>query len=375
MPLFIGYTEKAPEEKSAKIENFADYERLFGREQYNGSSILYYSVKHFFDNGGKGGFVYSLGTHEDLNAKDPQEILTDLHDPTLIHYLDSEKTITLLAFPDVVLLPSNYSDMDFWSEAWERLLVLSLVRTNLFAVLDAPDDAGATVYCLESLTSYGETGAAYWPFLKTQYTNETGTVTLPPSGAVLAAMQASDEQMGPWVSPANIKLSQVLKPTQGEYLLVSKWRPDLPHINIIKSFPGRGIYIWGARTLAKNPHTLFQYINARRLLSYCEHELSAVVRPFVFEENNELTWYQVKGLVYAWLFELWQAGGLYGAEEEEAFQVSLGLDETMTQEDLHQGKMILRVALATLVPAEFIELTLTLDMNGDGFISTEDGAE
>ncbi|KWI32627.1 hypothetical protein WM04_13515 [Burkholderia ubonensis] len=91
--------------------------------------------------------------------------------------------------------------------------------------------------------------------------------------------------------------------------------------------------------------------------------ISQLGRMFVFEPNSEITWYKLKGITTNWLRKLWQQGGLYGMQEQDAFQVQLGLGETMTQDDIREGKMIMNIRLAAVSPAEFIELSLVFSMS------------
>lgn len=367
VPLFIGYTEKSSQGSMVEIKTFSEYETQFGQAS-SGDATLYYSVKHFFDNGGKGGFVFSLGTYEQLNDHSPEDIISDLQMPELIKAIDIEESITLLAFPDIVCLPEIYSQMSLWLDAWKIMLMFCQLRSGLFAILDSPEDSTLAGHCLTNLEDLGcEWGAAYWPRLVTSYMEGEGKqpVTVPPSGAVMAAMQSTDTSKGVWSTPANIRLSQVLKPSQPHQDASALFNPQGISLNLIRSFPGRGTYIWGGRTLTNDPQSSFRYIQTRRLISYCETQLSALGRVFVFEPNNEVTWYKFKGLVYNWLYELWQQGGLYGAQEEEAFQVLIGLDETMTKDDILAGKMVMNIRLSVLAPAEFIELSLLFHMNAD----------
>ncbi len=131
-------------------------------------------------------------------------------------------------------------------------------------------------------------------------------------------------------------------------------------LNLVRSFPGKGIKIWGCRTL-DNPRVPWRYIQIRRLVSYIEAHMTQLGRAFVFEPNNAITWMKFKGQAYNWLRQLWLKGGLRGTQEDQAFEVLLGIDESMSEADLRAGKMIMKIKLALLIPAEFIELSLTFD--------------
>lgn len=364
VPLFIGFTETQPATLPAYVSTFADYENLFGGPDPDaGGSVLYYAVRHFFDNGGQGGFIYSQGTYA---AFQPQPktfiLLSDIF--ALTNAIAAEQSITLLAYPDSVLIPDD--DAGQWQTYWQEMLKLCQVRSGLFAVLDAPDSPVHAKDTLASFnTPYGEWGGIWWPRLVTPYLEDNNPVTVPPSGAVLAAMQQTDGTRGVWSAPANIVLAQVTRPVYSWLEAEELFNPDGRSLNLIRSFPGRGTRIWGCRTLTSDDQSSFRYVQTRRVMSWCETNISNLARMFVFEPNAELTWYKLKGFTIMWLRELWQQGGLYGEQEPQAYQILLGLDETMTQEDILAGKMIMNIRLALLAPAEFIELNLVFMMNGE----------
>lgn len=360
VPLFIGFTERRPDTLPVYIANFAEFEAHFGGP-HMGNAVLYYTVRHFFDNGGMGGFVYSLATYD---AFDIKSVPHALGEPPLSQAIAAEESITLLAFPDCTMVADE--DGERWGQIWRIMLSLCQLRPGLFAVLDAPDTPQAAHQCLAQYNGmHSEWGGVWWPRLETPYLKEDNPVTVPPSGAVLAAIQQTDGLRGVWSAPANIALSHVTRPVYSWLEAEGLFNPDGSSLNLIRSFPGRGTRIWGCRTLTADSGSSYRYIQTRRLMSWCETNISNLGHMFVFETNTELTWYKLKGFTIMWLRELWLQGGLYGEQEEQAYQVLLGLDETMTQEDILTGKMIMNIRLALLAPAEFIELSLVFMMNGE----------
>lgn len=202
----------------------------------------------------------------------------------------------------------------------------------------------------------------------TPYLKADNPVTVPASGAVLAAIQQTDNSRGVWSAPANVSLAHVTRPVYSWLDAEGLFNPYGCSLNLIRSFPGRGTRIWGCRTLTSDNNSSFRYVQARRLMSWCETNISNLGRMFVFEPNTELTWYKLKGFTMMWLRELWLKGALYGEQESQAYQVLLGLEETMTQEDILAGKMIMNIRLALLAPAEFIEMNLVFMMNGENVV-------
>lgn len=361
VPLFIGYTETQPSTLPAFVTSLAEYEALFGGP-HHGTAVLYYVVKHFFDNGGQGGFIFSLDTYAVLDTCVSSDITAALATARLAQAIAADPTITLLAFPDSILLPDN--DTMQWQQYWLTLLSLCRLRTGLFAVLDAPNAPDDARQCLVSYHGMNsDWGGVWWPRLVTPYLKENIAVTVPPSGAVAAAIQIMDNTKGIWSAPANMVLSQVTQPSYSWLNAADLFHPDAASLNLIRSFPGRGTRIWGCRTLTGDNSSSFRYVQSRRLVTWCEINISYLGRMFVFEPNNEITWFKFKGVATNWLRRLWQQGGLYGEQEQDAFQLLLGLDETMSSHDIQAGKMIMNIRLAVISPAEFIELSLTFNMN------------
>jgi uncharacterized protein len=126
-------------------------------------------------------------------------------------------------------------------------------------------------------------------------------------------------------------------------------------INCIRNFVGRGNLVWGARTLAGNNNE-WRYTNVRRFFNMVEESVQNASRQFVFEPNDANTWVRVKGMIDNYLTNLWRVGALQGAKPEHAFYTAVGLNQTMTQDDILNGLMIVEIGLAVVRPAEFIVL-------------------
>jgi phage tail sheath protein FI len=126
-------------------------------------------------------------------------------------------------------------------------------------------------------------------------------------------------------------------------------------INCIRQFTGRGNLVWGARTLAGNNNE-WKYVNVRRFFNMVEESCRNAARQFVFEPNDANTWVRVRGMIDNYLTNLWRAGALQGAKPEHAFYTAVGLNQTMTADDILNGLLIVEIGLAVVRPAEFIIL-------------------
>jgi hypothetical protein len=122
-------------------------------------------------------------------------------------------------------------------------------------------------------------------------------------------------------------------------------------VNCIRVFAGRGILVWGARTTASN--TLWKYINVRRLFMFLEESIDEGTQWVVFEPNDEKLWARVKQTISNFLTTQWREGALMGATPEEAFFVKCDR-ETMTQNDIDNGRLICEIGVSPVKPAEFV---------------------
>ncbi|HVV54769.1 MAG TPA: phage tail sheath C-terminal domain-containing protein, partial [Mucilaginibacter sp.] len=126
-------------------------------------------------------------------------------------------------------------------------------------------------------------------------------------------------------------------------------------INAIRAFTGRGILVWGGRTLAGNDND-WRYISVRRFAIMVEQSCKNAAGSFVFEPNDANTWAKVQGMIENFLTLQWRAGALQGAKPSDAFYVSVGLNKTMSAIDILEGRMIVEIGMAIVHPAEFIIL-------------------
>jgi phage tail sheath protein FI len=190
-------------------------------------------------------------------------------------------------------------------------------------------------------------------------------VNLMPPGAAMAGIYTLvDNSRGVWVAPANVGVQSVVAPSIN---IDHETQEDLnvpidgKSICAIRSFPGMGVLVWGARTLDGNSND-WRYINVRRTLIYIEQSIKDAARAYVFEANDAKTWVSVERMISNFLIGLWKQGGLAGPKPADAFSVSVGLGKTMTAEDILEGRMNVSVKVAVSRPAEFIVITFQQEM-------------
>lgn len=185
-----------------------------------------------------------------------------------------------------------------------------------------------------------------------------------PSAAMAGVMSLVDSQEGVHKAPANVSLNSVVSPT---VLITAEDQENLnaplngKAVNAIRSFVGKGTLVWGARTLDANSLD-WRYINVRRTMIMIEQSIKNSIEAYVFEANTAKTWIKVKTSIDNFLTSVWKQGALAGASPSAAFDVSVGLGQTMTPEDILEGVMRVSVKVAITRPAEFIEISFEQKM-------------
>jgi phage tail sheath protein FI len=188
---------------------------------------------------------------------------------------------------------------------------------------------------------------------------DTQATLIPPSGAIAGIYCDTDQYRGVWKAPANVSIASLSGVSD---LITNQMQEDLnvdskagKSINAIRVFSGRGIMVWGARTLEGNSKE-WRYVPVRRLFNYIEESVQKSTAWAVFSPNDGNTWIMIKSQIENFLYNLWRAGALAGSTPDAAYYVNVGLGVTMTADDILDGLLIVEIGLAAVRPAEFIVL-------------------
>lgn len=231
-----------------------------------------------------------------------------------------------------------------------------------FAILDMPSDAVKVKDLIEYRSMIDSTYAAmYHPWIQVFDNSTKKPGYLPPSGAVMGVYSRTDINRGVHKAPANETIA-----CTGLKVGYTKAEQDLLNpegINLIRALPGQGIRIWGARTASSNG--TFRYVNVRRLFIYVEESIKANTNWVVFEPNDETLWTRVSITISSFLEGLWRAGMLVGSGAGSAYFVQVG-PETMTPDDIQNGRLICNVGIAPSRPAEFVIFRVSQITAGGG---------
>ena len=243
------------------------------------------------------------------------------------------------------------------SPAVQLALVAHCANTGAsFAVLDVPQDLVKPQDVLahrEKIDS--DYAAMYHPWIQIYDALNKKPAYIPPSGAVCGIYARTDNERGVHKAPAN----EVVYNCIGLSCLYNKAEQDILNpagVNLIRALPGQGIRVWGARTCSSN--SLWKYVNVRRLFIYLEESIKSQTNWAVFEPNDEMLWARVGRTIRAFLRDMWRNGALVGTTEDQAFFVNIGRD-TMSQNDILNGRLICEIGVAPSRPAEFVIFRIT----------------
>lgn len=297
-----------------------------------------------------GGQDAQAGQLQPLTAKD---LIGDPAARTGLGGLDPYN-IRLLVCPDVMM------GYDGSAAAKERVktcqqAMIDYCETNryCFALLDTPAGLSAQAALewrqyVNFDTSYA---AMYYPWVRVaNLETGEGTKLIPPSGAIAGVYNQVDNDRGVHKAPANVTLRGVVDLE----ILLSKGEQDVLNpvgVNCIRTFPNRGIRVWGGRTLSSDGS--WRYINVRRLFIYVEASMEEGLQWVVFEPNDQILWGKVRRDVTAFLRNVWRTGALFGTSPSQAFYVKC--DEQLNPQDVRDlGQLIIEVGMAPVKPAEFV---------------------
>jgi len=232
-------------------------------------------------------------------------------------------------------------------------------QRDRFAVLDAPysavsDERLGTTAIRRWRNRFDSSYAAlYYPWLRVVDPLSDGVSLvreIPPSGHIAGVMARGDLEIGVHKAPANIELiwSEELTATIGEN---EHGLLNTSGINVLRLFPGRGIRIFGARTMSSDAD--WRFVNVRRLLMMIEEAMDESLQWVVFEPNDQVTRAKVTLCLRSFLTGLWQRGALIGRTPDDAFFVKCA-DSNNSASERANGRLLAEVGVAASQPFEFV---------------------
>jgi phage tail sheath protein FI len=218
------------------------------------------------------------------------------------------------------------------------------------AVIDSGDNQAISEIRALRARLDSKYAALYYPWVKIVDPLSQRELHVPPSGFVAGIYARNDINRAVWKAPAN----EVVNLAIGFEKFLNKSQQDVLNpegINCFRFFEGRGMRLWGARTISSDPE--WKYVNLRRYFAYLERSIDKGTQWAVFEPNGDPLWANVRRTIEDFLLNEWQNGALLGEKPEKAYFVKCDRS-TMSQNDLDNGRLICLIGVAPLRPAEFV---------------------
>jgi phage tail sheath protein FI len=293
----------------------------------------------------------------------------DVADRTGFAGLEAVEEITMLSVPDLMsAYQQGAIDLDTVQAVQTAMIAHCELMGDRVAILDPPPGFNAQQikeWRVDKARYDSMYATLYWPWIQTM-NPATGLLSfMPPSGHMAGVWARNDDTRGVHKAPAN----EVVRGAVDLEINITRNEHDLLNpvgINVIRAFPGRGIRVWGARTLSSDP--AWRYLNVRRLFNFLEESILAGTGWVVFEPNDLALWAKIRRTIAAFLVMQWRAGALFGATPDEAFYVKCD-DETNPAEGIDAGQVVCEIGVAPVKPAEFVIFRLAQFSGGTSLVS------
>ena len=345
---FLGATETGPRNEPVRVGSYEQYANVFGEAD----GFMTFSLRGFFDNGGKTAYALNVSPEGGLDPTPDDFIGQQGTEPRGLLALERIDDVDLVVAPDLMW---QYQRSVGFQEpehvlAVQRAMIDHCERMHdRFCLLD-PLPGQDLTQAIEWRGHFDSSHAAfYFPFIKVRRGEEVSS-PMPACGHIAGSIAKSDREEGVHRAPANQPIEGLVDVAQR----VRKRERDVcfdHRVNTLCAFAGRGIRIWGARTLASDK--AFMQINVRRLFILIRKSVEKYAQWVVFEPNEPSLWKKMVRSCEVFLNDLWTQGALRGATQDEAFYVKCD-EETNPIEARDVGQLVTEIGIAPVKPAEFI---------------------
>lgn len=351
VPVFLGLAEQGDMNSVVKLTHWQQFEESFGKAM--SGSYLAYAVRGFFENGGSVCYVVRL------DNSSMSELDRGLELQAFV------KEIDLVCTPDIMTNPFDASRLQ------KRVLYHCDKSGDRFAILDSIPDANSDkVLEQREKLSDAKNGALYYPWLLVQGGSKEEFVSAPPSGHVAGVYARTDMHKGVFKAPANEILKGVLD-TETEITNLEQDKLNPESVNCIRTFKGRGIRVWGARTLVGEYEAEWLYINVRRLFLTVGRWIEEYMQNIIFEPNDFRLWSRIIRELTAYFNNLFKQGALKGGAPSDAFYIKCDA-ETNPPEVRDKGMIVTEVGLKPVTASEFVIIRI---IHGDSGVTINGVAE
>ena len=337
VPIFFGLADD-----NQKVNYYPRRLTLLGQfEQFfssNQDSYLGDAVRGFFENGGRLCYVMPLPDNT-LDA-----LKKGLEASEIVENIDLVCAPDLMQAKDQDILVMQREILSHCEKMGDRFAILDAVNSNDVQAINEQKKGLISNY-----------GVLYAPWFGIE--NREKENPIPPCGHIAGIYAQSDRAGVVHSAPANqviegiLDLRFSLTPEQQIQLNQEKGAG----VNVIRSLRGRGLRVWGVRTLSDLPE--WKYVNVRRLFLTFKRWIDFNLADTVFELNDFSLWLRIRRELTIYCESLWQQGALQGETAEQAFYVKCDA-LTNPPESREMGKAIAEIGLAPTIPGEFIQLLL-----------------
>jgi phage tail sheath protein FI len=352
VPAFLGLATAGARQAPEPLQAWSRFGELFGGSPVGG--FLAAAVEGFFVNGGTTCYVIRLDDGEDVAPTKALErglaAMADIGDIDLVCLPDASR---LRAHGEAETIDPDRAI------ALQRAIIddCELDGTRV-AILDTLPGDGSPQVLQQRLPLTSAHATLYHPWILARTEGSAGTSYVPPCGHVAGIYSAVDRRVGVHKAPANEVVNGALD-LQRPISNLDQAALNPVGVNCLRAFPGRGIRVWGARTLATDP--AWRYVNVRRLLLTAGRWIERNLADVPFEPNEPSLWARVHRDLEAYFAELHRKGALKGASPQEAFYVRC---DASTNAGREQGQVVAEVGLAAALPAEFIVVHFIHEASG-----------
>ncbi|MDD5320659.1 MAG: phage tail sheath subtilisin-like domain-containing protein [Methylococcales bacterium] len=417
IPVFVGFGELIEQtswndkdkRRWCRITSWQQFEQRI--KQTIKHSFLRYAVRGFFENGGECCVVVPIPagnpvSESKLTASALAEPFRDTLNTNISPgsssamqgVMEDIENIDLVCIPDLMMENICHS-RDSVIKVQQQVLEHCRKMGDRFAIFDAfpLGDIECQSYAHKKnldlikisdhrMSISGSEGALYFPWIFVQQLtismqNEKADLSedlvksmaattiradglamclVPPCGHMAGIYARTDARIGVFKAPANEIIEGAL---DLEVSLTYNDQAELNHIgvNCFRSSLGRGIRVWGARTLSIQKSD--QYISTRRLFLTLIRWVEINMRDLVFETNDPSLWDRIKHRLQGYCYELFKNGALQGYSPAEAYFVKC--DREINNVEVRElGRVVSEVGLASVAPAEFIVVRITQSASG-----------
>ncbi|MBB4962436.1 phage tail sheath family protein [Micromonospora polyrhachis] len=297
------------------------------------------------------------------------EYVGDAAERTGFGGLEAVEEVTMVAVPDLMgAYQRGAIDLESVKAVQTAMIAHCELMGDRMAILDPPPGLSpqqVKEWRTDQAGYDSKYAALYYPWIKIFDPASGINRYVPPSGHIGGIWARNDNARGVHKAPANetIRGAVALETqlTRGEQELLNPIG-----VNCLRTFPGRGILVWGARTLSSDP--AWRYLNVRRLFNYLEESILAGTQWVVFEPNDDALWARIRRTISAFLVMEWRRGALFGLTPDEAFFVKCDR-ETNPAESIDAGQVVCQIGIAPVKPAEFVVFQLAQMSGGTSLVS------